>query len=87
MISCRYATELISRRLDTELPLPQRAVLGWHTLVCGSCRRYGRQLSVLESAVADYLASANGSGVSASLPAAAREQLQALIEEKLNGEL
>lgn len=52
---CRRATELISRSLDAPLPAVPRADLAVHTLFCGPCRRFRRQLNRLhaECAAAD----------------------------------
>ena len=55
-MTCRRAAELISRELDTTLPLPRRAGLGFHTLLCVACRRFRQQLRAIDGAIADALA-------------------------------
>ena len=77
-MTCRRAAELISWELDTELPLHQRAGLGFHTLLCGACRRFRRQLGVVDKAVAEFFA-APGSGHRAALPSETKDHLRAVI--------
>ena len=77
-MTCRRAAELISWELDTSLPLHQRAGLGFHTLVCGACRRFRRQLGVVDEAAAEFLASP-GSGDRAALPDETKDHLRAVI--------
>ena len=47
---CRRAAELIGRSLDAPLPFGQRGSLGVHTLFCGPCRRFRRQLRRMHAA-------------------------------------
>jgi hypothetical protein len=41
---CRRAVQTISQSLDTRLSLGERLNLGLHTLLCGPCRRFQKQL-------------------------------------------
>jgi hypothetical protein len=50
MLSCQRAGELISRALDTKLSLRQRLALTVHLCACHWCRRFRRQLWLVEQA-------------------------------------
>jgi hypothetical protein len=50
MLSCQRAGELISRALDTRLSLRQRLALTVHLWACHWCRRFRRQLRLVEQA-------------------------------------
>jgi hypothetical protein len=84
-MTCRRAAELISEDLDTNLPPHQRAGLGFHTLLCGACRRYRRQLGAVEEAVAEFFASAGSGNPAATLPPSSKEHLKAVIGGHLDG--
>jgi hypothetical protein len=49
--SCRDVSELQARAFTAPLPFSKRLGLRLHLLVCGWCRRYGRQISFLREAV------------------------------------
>jgi hypothetical protein len=74
---CRVAVELVCRSLDAPLSLGERTGLRAHTLFCGPCRRFRRQLfrlhDVWETAVNNGLPAAGG------LPAEARERIAATL--------
>ncbi|MGL4555091.1 MAG: hypothetical protein ACRC33_28330 [Gemmataceae bacterium] len=86
MITCRRAAELISGEQDADLPLHQRAVLGFHTLLCGPCRRYRRQLGVVEEAVEAFVAGGGTGDPGAALSPVMKEHLKALISSHLDAE-
>lgn len=48
---CRDAARLLSESMDRRLPLAERVGLRVHLLLCGLCRRYGRQLVFLRRLV------------------------------------
>jgi len=48
MMSCREVVKLVSEDLDHPLSLRRRIALRFHTMMCGSCARYRRQLRALE---------------------------------------
>jgi hypothetical protein len=54
MISCKEATELVSRSLDSPLDWRQRLGLRLHLLVCSLCREFRRQLLFLREALRRY---------------------------------
>lgn len=47
MLNCRRATELLSEAQDHKLEWRQRLSLRMHTMLCSSCRNFGRQLGDL----------------------------------------
>jgi hypothetical protein len=51
--SCRDVSELQARAFAAPLPFSKRLGLRLHLLVCGWCRRYGRQVGFLRKAVKD----------------------------------
>ncbi len=48
---CRKATRIISEGMDRQLSPIQRFSLGYHLLVCTSCRRFKKQLLLLRYAL------------------------------------
>jgi hypothetical protein len=49
--SCREAVRLQSAALDRPLPLARRIGLKFHLLFCQWCRRYGKHISFLRTAM------------------------------------
>jgi hypothetical protein len=49
--SCREAARLQSASLDRRLPLARRFGLKFHLLFCKWCRRYGKQVAFLRTAM------------------------------------
>ena len=47
MLTCKDATQLISRSMDASLPIVQRIRLRLHILICEWCARYERQLFLI----------------------------------------
>ncbi len=47
MLSCKQATEWMSRRMDEELPLSRRMGLRLHLMICKGCRNFSRQMDLL----------------------------------------
>jgi predicted anti-sigma-YlaC factor YlaD len=78
-MTCRRFAELISWELDTDLPLHQRARLGFHALVCGACRRFRRQLGEMDEAVGQFVASPRADDRDATLPRETKDRLRAVI--------
>lgn len=55
MMSCKEASELMSKSLDIRLPLSRRIALRFHVLLCTMCARYERQLRFLKRAAVRYV--------------------------------
>ena len=51
MRNCKQIIELSSQKLETQLPLLTGLEMKFHLLMCKTCRRYGRQLSVIQRAL------------------------------------
>ena len=47
MLRCRDASRLVSKSLDASLTRRERLGLRMHTLMCGACFRYRRQIQFL----------------------------------------
>lgn len=56
MLSCRDVTELISRSMDTSLPIGKRIGVRIHLLMCKFCARYERQLHLILETLRHLLA-------------------------------
>lgn len=50
-ISCQESARLITARLDRELPLGTRVVLGLHLAACRACPRFARQIELMDRAM------------------------------------
>ena len=86
MITCRRASELISRGLDIDLPFHQRAVLGFHKLVCNKCRRFLQQLEAVDKSVEDFLALSLDGSIDVELSDEAKIRLKQVIGERVGDE-
>ncbi|MCB0353242.1 MAG: hypothetical protein KDD64_06945 [Bdellovibrionales bacterium] len=54
-MSCRQYSELASRKLDDiPLSLPQRVQYAVHKVLCLMCRRFERQIALIERAALRY---------------------------------
>lgn len=50
-LRCQEESELLSRRLDSELSTADNARLRLHLVVCGACRNVAQQLEFIRRAV------------------------------------
>lgn len=48
-LSCRRAMRLAAKAMDTGLSLGESAERFAHTLICSSCRNYGKQIRLLRA--------------------------------------
>lgn len=51
MVSCRKATELLSKQMDDPLSPWENIQLHTHLLVCWCCRRFQTQILILREAI------------------------------------
>jgi hypothetical protein len=51
MLSCKDVTPLISRSMDTSLPVGKRIGVRIHLLICRFCARYEKQLLLIRETV------------------------------------
>ncbi len=54
-LSCRHASVLLSRAQDGPLTFSERLALRMHLLICGSCRRFNRQLSLIRQTLRAFM--------------------------------
>lgn len=72
-MTCLQAAEVISRAVDMRLSTIAQVSLGVHTLFCGPCRRFRRQLSHLHAMCGQILSEqADPAGNGLSIEAKAR---------------
>jgi len=50
MPTCKEMTELLSDAIETPQPWPKRCAMQLHLLVCKTCRRYNRQIQLIQQA-------------------------------------
>jgi hypothetical protein len=79
--SCKRAAELCSLERDAGLTIWQRLSLWFHLLICGLCRRFRRQQSLIEGVAKDAGQEAPPDGPG--LPADARERINKALREKM----
>lgn len=80
-LPCREATQLISRAQDERLSWGLRAAIRVHTLYCGGCRRFKRQIEFLHAALRHAVESAEADGPT-QLSAEARRRIQTALEDE-----
>ena len=51
MLSCKEATQLVSRGLDRKLGFRQRVQLRVHLAICDGCKHFSRQMAFLRRAM------------------------------------
>lgn len=73
--SCRETQELQSRGLDEKQSLWRRCSLWMHCMMCGWCRRYGKQIKFISRMCAD-LPECGDFEKEAPLPDGARERIK-----------
>ncbi len=56
MLSCKDVTQLISRSMDTSLPVGKRIGVRIHLLICRFCARYEKQLLLIRETVRSIVA-------------------------------
>jgi hypothetical protein len=50
MITCKRASELISRSIDEELSMMEKISLCVHLFICNFCRQFSKQLKLIRHA-------------------------------------
>jgi len=51
MLSCKQASQLLSQSLDSKLSRSELVALRLHLMLCSMCRRFGRQVTGIQSAL------------------------------------
>lgn len=83
MLTCKDATALVSRSMDSPLPWRQRMALRVHLALCRLCNRYERQLRVLRRAVR-LLDESGTTRDGPSLSAEARARMERTLKDAAN---
>lgn len=79
IISCKHASQLISKSLDQRLSFFERLSLRLHLLICDVCSRFRQQLYTLKSAIKALLKQTENDET-IQLPLQAKERIQNMIE-------
>lgn len=79
MISCKHASQLISKSLDQRLSFFERLSLRLHLLICKVCTRFRQQLYILQSAMKELLKQTENDET-IQLPLQSKKRIQDLIE-------
>jgi len=81
MLTCKQASQIISRSLDNPLSWSDRMKLKFHLFICDACNRFNQQLRLLNSAVKRLIQTTESdSSIQLSLEAKAR--ITSAIESK-----
>ena len=83
MLACRDVTQLISRSMDTSLPIGKRIGVRIHLLMCRFCARYERQLLLIRRTVRRLVAAEEmpGEASAEALSEEAREQIRKSLRD------
>jgi hypothetical protein len=86
MVSCKRAGELISLSFETKLSLRQRLALAVHLCGCRWCRRFTRQLRLLQQACRAWARSdrTTQAAAGAALTAEARARIGRTLRQALS---
>jgi hypothetical protein len=86
MIACKRAAQLIAQSLETPLTWRQRLALAWHLSVCAMCRRFRRQIRLVQRAgrAADPAEAMPGQE-DVALPEGARERIKQALRQQGQG--
>lgn len=79
MPSCKDISALISRGMDQQLPLHKRLSIRLHVSICKFCRRYEKQLHLIQEGVGHY-ANPDENAVTKALSTEAKVRLQQALE-------
>lgn len=61
MISCKRATEMMSRALEEPLSVEEEQALKVHNFICEFCRQFERQIALFRGVLKRFGSSASGS--------------------------
>lgn len=81
MLTCKQASQIISRSLDTPLSWSDRMKLKFHLFICDACNRFNQQLRLLNSSV-KRLIQTTESDSSIQLGLEAKARITSAIESK-----
>lgn len=76
MISCKHATELISKQMEERLSLREEVSLKIHLFVCEFCEKFRQQSEFIRKALSFKRKESEEEVSSISIPAKAKERLR-----------
>ena len=79
MISCKHASELMSKQADQKLSFKEEVALKLHLFICESCEKFRGQIKLLREAFT--LQQSRELESNEDIPAAPREAKQRLLEK------
>ncbi len=79
MISCKRATELISKRMEEPLTVGEELSLKLHLFICEFCEKFKQQAEMIRSALGRGITELPGE---AKPPEGAKERLKKLLDGK-----
>lgn len=87
-MTCREASRLASEAMDRPLTRHERWALGFHKFLCRNCRRFSRQVSILQSlaAIVPEQFRAEMIAGTTQLSVARREKIKRLLHEAASRE-
>jgi len=80
LFSCKKVSALISESMDRKLPLYKRMGIQFHLMMCALCRRYRKQLLLIQSVFQE--GGRQGESSCDVLSAAARERIEKEITRR-----
>lgn len=79
IISCKSASQLISKSLDQRLSFSERLKLRLHLLICDVCTHFKQQLFILQASIKNLLKQTENDE-SIQLPLPAKVRIEKIIE-------
>lgn len=84
-LKCEESTQLVSQSLDADLSRSERLAVNMHALICRSCRRFKKQLLLLQKVLCqDGLDKALSAGMKdITLSSEAKDRIQKALSNRL----
>ena len=80
-LRCKHATRLISQSLERPLRRSEKLALAFHLLVCKWCRRYRKQLRLIEEMIRAFASPGAPGGGGAMMPERARRRIEEALRK------
>lgn len=77
-LRCKHATRLISQSMERPLTRGEKISLGLHLFVCKWCRRYQKQLRLIQGIIREF-ASIEATHAGTRMPESARRRIEEAI--------
>lgn len=83
MISCKHATELISKAMEEPLTFKEKCSLEIHLFICEFCEQFRTHLSILRKALSRSDEHSENSNSKTKLSLSAKDKIKAAIRKHL----